>query len=54
MSHLMSRDELANIQKGHFATPRIVDLALPLALAPAVEQVHSPAPDAGEIFQGFL
>src|ERR1700737_3990742 len=52
--HLMSRDQLAHLEQGRFPPARVRDRALPLALAPTMQQVHCAAPDASEVRERFV
>src|ERR1700687_1897878 len=51
---LVACDQPAHLQQGDVARARISELALPLVLAPAVQEVDSPAANSGEVLEGLL
>src|SRR5947207_6457315 len=54
VAHLVPGNHPAQLEQGHPASARVVDRALPLRLAPAVEQVDGPPTDASQVLQRFL
>src|ERR1700675_2188319 len=44
----------AHLQEGDVAGARVAKLAIPLAFAPAVQEVDRPAADAGEVLESLL
>src|SRR4029077_7177591 len=54
MGDLVARHHPADLEQRDVAGARIPELAVPLVLAPAMEQVDCPSPDASEVLEGFL
>src|SRR5947207_12626659 len=54
VAHLVPGHHPAQLEQGHPAAARVVDRALPLRLAPAVEKVDGPPADASRGLQRFL
>src|SRR5580704_7315927 len=54
MGDLVARHHPADLEEGDLARARIPQLAIPLVLAPAVQEVDRPATDPGEVLERFL
>src|SRR5207302_1833850 len=52
--HLVLGDQAANIEQIHLAATRVGDGPLPFGMAPAMEKVDSPPPDASEVLERLL
>ena len=54
VGHLVLCDHAADVEEGEAAAVRVRDRAVPLVLAPSVEEVDGPAADAGEVLDDLL
>src|SRR5438045_204713 len=54
VSHLVPGHQAANLKQSQVAAARVVDRALPLVLAPAVQEVDRSPADTGEIVESLL